>query len=236
MINLNVEIRIYKRYDTDLLALHFAGYSVTKMMTDALVAYANSRPYHLFLDEICALDLNDKKNLRLRLIVGDNDYNTISLIRSIKHGYRSNFCKQVLRNALIQQNVLCYMADEAKYRLHDINAGQINTAAITPLISCSTYRQNKSRADTTKESNAAPAYNECQNQRRDEPKKTMKREQASVMERTVAESAVPRSAPQPMSRPAYTQESTRPALASAAKPTAPQQADHDTLMAMFDGL
>lgn len=138
---MNIEIRIYKRYDTDLLSLHDAGYSITKMMQEAVSSYANGLPCHFFIDEMLPFDMNDKKSVRLRLKFKDNDYNTVNLIRNIKHGYRSNFCKQLLRNAFVQQNVLCYMSNSSTFQMHDINAKFLNLQAFPNLKMCSEYRR-----------------------------------------------------------------------------------------------
>lgn len=138
---MNVEIRIYKRFDTDLLALHDAGYSVSKMMAESLSAYANGYACHYFIDEIVPFDMNDKKSIRLRLKIRNDDYNTITLLQNIKHGCRSNFCKLVFRNSLIQQNLCCYFADMTKLPVHVANAKTINPLAFFELKNCSDYRQ-----------------------------------------------------------------------------------------------
>ena len=138
---MNVEIRIYKRFDTDILSLHDAGFSVSKMMTEALSAYANGLPCHFILDEIVPFDLNDKKSIRIRLKLKKNDYNTIALLQNIKHGYRSNFCKQVFRNALIQQNLMCYYSDISMLSFHEANLKTVNMLAYPGLKRCSDYRR-----------------------------------------------------------------------------------------------
>lgn len=135
-----VEVRVYKRYDTDLLALHDSGYSLSTMMRAALVSYANGAPLHFFIDEITDFDLNGKKNIRVRIQVNDKERNAIALLQSIKHSYRSNFCKMVLRNAIIQQNLTCYFADSSFVRMHEINASQINTRMVQNLVPASEYR------------------------------------------------------------------------------------------------
>lgn len=140
---MNVEVRIYKRYDTDLLALHDAGYAITKMMTEAVCSYANGRPCNFFIDEFVPFDMNDKTSIRIRLSINDSDAATISLIRNIKHGYRSNFCKQVLRNALVQQNLVCYFSDMSMLPVHNRNASLQNLSAHSNLKPCSQYRRMK---------------------------------------------------------------------------------------------
>lgn len=138
---MNIEIRIYKRYDTDLLSLHDAGYSVTKMMAEAVSAYANGLPFRLFIDELVSFDMNDKKSIRLRLKFKDNDTKVATLIRNVKHGYRSNFCKQILRNAMIHQNLICYFSDTSLLSIHEANIRTVNLQAFPLIKKCSDYRR-----------------------------------------------------------------------------------------------
>ncbi len=109
---MKVEIRIYKRYDTDLVALVDNGYPVGEMMRAAVTGYANGQPVYFQLDEVLFFDMNRKNNVRLRFDVPKTDAKTIHLLQNIKHGYRNSFCKMVLRDALSHQNLGCYFADE----------------------------------------------------------------------------------------------------------------------------
>lgn len=182
---MNIEVRVYKRYDTDILALHDAGYSITKMMTDAVIAYANGRPCHFFVDEILPFDMNDKKNVRLRLKINNNDYNTIRLLKDIKHGYKSNFCKQVLRNAMIQQNLTCYFSDMSFLPLHEANANNLNMQAYPNLIMCSQYRRltqklNIMGNDVTITHEKGYTYNPAENINNKQPKNSMPQSRPAI--------------------------------------------------------
>lgn len=135
-----VEVRIYKRFDTDLLALHTSGFSVRTMMKDALVAYATGKPYHVNIEEMIPFDLNDKATVRVRLLVSEHIPEVKALLQTIKKGYRSNFCKQLLRNALIQQNLSCYFDGEDSYPLHEANAGTLSISSFSRVVPASIYR------------------------------------------------------------------------------------------------
>ena len=95
------------------------------MMKDALIAFANGRQFNIFIKEQIPLDLNDKTSFRVRVKISNSEANVIALMKTIKHSYKSNFCKQVLRNALLQQNLSCYMADQRFMQLQAINASYI---------------------------------------------------------------------------------------------------------------
>lgn len=107
-----VEIRIYKLFDTDLVALADSGFPVCEMMKTAVICYANGSPANFIIDEPLYFDLNRKKNVRLRFNIPPNDQKTLQLLKNIKHGYRNSFCKMVLRDAMVRQNLSCYFAEQ----------------------------------------------------------------------------------------------------------------------------
>ena len=66
---MTVEIRLYKRFDMDLVSLYDSGYSVSNMIKDAVQAYANGSVIHYYIDEPVQFDLNDKKSIHTRLSI-----------------------------------------------------------------------------------------------------------------------------------------------------------------------
>ncbi len=140
---MNVEIRIYKRFDTDLLALHTSGFSVTRMMNDALVAYATGKPYHVLIGEMAPFELSDKATVRVRLPVTEHVSEVRGVLSSIKKGYRSNFCKQLLRNALVQQNLTCYFDGKGNIPLHEKNADTFAADYLPGVVPASVYRYRR---------------------------------------------------------------------------------------------
>ncbi len=122
---MNIEIRIYKLFDTDLVALVDNGFPVTTMMREAVIGYAHGTPVFYKMDEHIYFDMNRKKNVRIRFDIPDSDKQTIYLLKNIKHGYRNSFCKMVLRNALTQQNLSGYFAKHDLLKLQEVNAQQI---------------------------------------------------------------------------------------------------------------
>ena len=98
---MKIEVRVYKKYDMDILALYSAGYSIARMMRDAICAYAKGQPFFLAIGEIMPFDIGDKNSVHIRLCVPDTELEAIDLLSSVKDGYKGNFSKQLLRNALI---------------------------------------------------------------------------------------------------------------------------------------
>lgn len=135
-----VEIRLYKQFDTDLVALADAGYSVSSMIKAAVKGYANGYPVHFYIDEIIPFDMNDKKTVHTRFTIPESDKKTCYLLRNIKHGYRNTFCKAVLRNSLIQQNLTGFFAGESLFHLQTLNMQDINIYTYKNLVPCSKIR------------------------------------------------------------------------------------------------
>lgn len=125
-----IEVRLYKRYDADLVTLAAAGYPIASMIKKAVTAYANDK-------QVCfdvpdgPYDFNERKTFRTRFVVNKKDKATYTLLTSIKHGYRNAFCKMVLRNALSQQNLTCYIADPALFTHQEADR---NNRTATPTV------------------------------------------------------------------------------------------------------
>ncbi len=111
-----VDVRMYKRYDLDLIALCDAGYPLSKLYMNALISYANCRPCALYIDELPLFSASNAKSpVRVRFDIKDKE--TIKMLKNIKPGYRNSFCKMVLRNALEVQNLNCYFKSEKFFHL-----------------------------------------------------------------------------------------------------------------------
>ena len=138
---MDIEIRLYKIYDADLISLAAAGYSIATMMRDAIVAYANGAPLHYYIDEVIDADFNIIKTVHTRFSVPASEAKAVYMLKHIKHRSRNMFCKAVLRDALVQQNLLVFFAKDSEpylYPLKDINAinrGVQNFTNVIPLSS-----------------------------------------------------------------------------------------------------
>ena len=139
-----VELRIYKRYDTDLVALVDAGYDIKKMMKEALIGYATGMPVYFYIDEAIPFDEKNKKSVHTRFSVPDSDLKTCYLLRHIKPGYRNSFCKNLLRDCLVMQNLGGYFNDNSLFALQQqslINKRQFMMNIAKP---ASEYKKKKS--------------------------------------------------------------------------------------------
>ena len=139
---MNMEIRLYKRHDTDIIALCDAGYPVAAMMKNALCGYAHGTPVHYYIDQYVPFSLKDKVSTRTRFSIPEQGKKTCYLLRNIKHTYRNSFCKMVFRNALIQQNLAGYFADTSLVHLQSVNMGGRPLYQFQNVIPCSTLTRS----------------------------------------------------------------------------------------------
>ncbi len=148
---MKIEVRVYKKYDMDILALYSAGYSLARMMRDAICAYAKGQPFFLAIGEIMPFDIGDKNSIHIRLCIPDGEFEAIDLLSSVKDGYKGNFSKQLLRNALIQQNLSCFFSDADQDRYlptHMANLQYVSGLNYLNLHRCSEYLPKKKQKET----------------------------------------------------------------------------------------
>lgn len=152
-----IEIRLYKRYDTDLIALHDAGYCISDLMGKAISGYANGTPVHYLISEAIDFDMNGKQSFRTRFTISNSDTKAIHMLKNIKHGYRNSFCKMVLRDALIFQNLSAYFSDASLLDLHRARIQNLVTASIPNLYICD---EAKAKHRKAKRKEAILAWND----------------------------------------------------------------------------
>ena len=86
---------------------------------------------------------NDMKTFHTRFLVERTDEKTIYMLKNIKHRYRNSFCKAVLRNALIQQNLTVFFSkNSAQYliQLQGLNASSRNIQGFENTMMASSYK------------------------------------------------------------------------------------------------
>lgn len=105
----SVEIRLYRRHDLDLIMLRAYGLSVTKLMRLALLNYVDGERIKFKLPDSRSYNISEVTCARYRLTVSDT--RIINLLENIKSGYRNQFCKQLLRDALDTAPLGAYLSD-----------------------------------------------------------------------------------------------------------------------------
>ncbi len=114
-----VEIRLYKRWDLDLIALKGAGYNMSQVFKHVISSYANMSPIHLYVDELINFEVDDIKSIHFRVSIPNADTNSCYMLKHIKKRYRNAFCKMLVRNALVQQNLNIFFDDARLDEFHE---------------------------------------------------------------------------------------------------------------------
>ena len=143
---MDVEVRFYKAFDIDIISLEAAGYPVKEMTETALNAYANGNPVHFLIDVPISSDFNSLKTFHTRLKIADSDVRTIHMLKNIKNRYRNAFCKTILRDALIQQNLTVFFANGSEnvlYPLKDISLAGKGINSMDNVILLSTIQKKE---------------------------------------------------------------------------------------------
>ena len=99
---MRLELRYYKRFDADLLALIECGVNLNRYLPAVLKAYAAGKEIHLYIPFCKSHDLSGEQRIHTSLQINDPD--SIRLLKQVKYGYRNAFCKMLLRDALVYQN------------------------------------------------------------------------------------------------------------------------------------
>lgn len=110
-MHLKIHLRLYKRYDIDLLALYGLGISIGEIAKEALIAYANGKEYKVYISPSPSHEFKDPDRFRLTFHV--NDPAVEKLLRQIRKTYRNTFIKCLIRESLIRQNLGIFMESKA---------------------------------------------------------------------------------------------------------------------------
>ena len=106
---MRIEIRIYKRHDLDLMHIHDLNISLAALFKHSLTNYAHGREVRYFLPYIENYSPSDKKSFHLRFNITDPE--TLIFLNNIKPMQRNSFCKTLLRNSLVRQDMSAFLKD-----------------------------------------------------------------------------------------------------------------------------
>lgn len=93
-----INMRLYRRFDADLIALHESGIPVNVLAEILLEIYAKGKHVTLIPDGCEQFDVGKRKCMHLSVNVRSKEAEM--LVRQIKRGYRNQFCKSLVRDAL----------------------------------------------------------------------------------------------------------------------------------------
>ena len=139
---MRVWIRIYARFDVDLIGLMNMNLPLADMMRDAVTAYAHGERIAYYIDEPTFYDVSVNKSARFSFLVPDSDIKTCYMLKNLKPRCRNMFVKAVFRNSLVQQNLTCFFENADA----GIISNHFNNANVMPQnVRCSTLKVDKTQ-------------------------------------------------------------------------------------------
>ena len=106
---MRVIMRFYKSHDADLIALQKNGFSLPKLTRKVIEGYAHGERIKVMTPECRKTDISSLDTLRCDFSTSDEK--TIHLLESIEKKRRNQFCKAMIRNALIAQPITIFFTD-----------------------------------------------------------------------------------------------------------------------------
>lgn len=110
---MKVEVRFYSQYDPDLVGLAQAGYDITEMTKNAVISFAHGRPLQYVIPTPAPFNPNNKRTIHTAFVVPSNDARTITMLKGVTYRLRNSYCKMILRNCLMQQNITAFFLDQS---------------------------------------------------------------------------------------------------------------------------
>ena len=111
---IKIELRLYKRFDCDLLAIHDLGISISKLASTVLEAYAKGVPVRFFVTGCSYFELDDRRGIHLSFLTKSEE--SAMVIRRIRPGFRNQFVKTLIRNSLVFEPMWPFLASKKRVR------------------------------------------------------------------------------------------------------------------------
>lgn len=244
---MRLNVRIYKRWDIDLIALMDAGYPVIQMMQNALICFAKGQPCFYYIDEFTQFEVSDKNSLSIKINIPNDEKETIYMLSHLKRYLKNNFCKLVLRNALVSQNLSCYFEDNNLCQLVNLNNYSKNIHSLSNVIKCSdikreNYSFNAFGKTITKEFShqvigniSANAYSNMTNEYI-VPKKKAEQNPKPVMENAVVFEPVVKETSILSAEASFNQPPVQNPVQTQPKPVKEENSKNEDLISLFDSL
>ena len=104
-----INLRLYRRFDADLIALN-EHIPVNVVIEALLDAYAKGKRMRIIPEKCIPFNIGNRKGIHLTVTVRSEDASR--LIAQIKPGFRNQFCKSILRDALVTDPLWVYFSDQ----------------------------------------------------------------------------------------------------------------------------
>lgn len=117
-----INLRLYRRFDADLIALN-EHIPVNVVIEALLDAYAKGKRMRIIPEKCIPFNIGNRKGIHLTVTVRSEE--SSKLMAQIRPGFRNQFCKSILRDALVTDPLWVYFSDNEytkreNERIHDI--------------------------------------------------------------------------------------------------------------------
>ena len=104
-----INLRLYRRFDADLIALneHIPFNVVIEALLDA---YAKGKRMRIIPEKCLPFNIGNRKGIHLTVTVRSEE--SSKLMAQIRPGFRNQFCKSILRDALVTDPLWVYFSDD----------------------------------------------------------------------------------------------------------------------------
>lgn len=140
---MRINIRVYKRWDLDLLALIDAGYPFKEMLSNSIISFAKGEPLFYYIDELTDFITTNKNSLSFKLNIPSTEVEATYLLQHAKPNQLNLLCKSILRNSLISQNLGCLFTDPNLAQLININNNYRKMMTLQNVIPLSSIKREK---------------------------------------------------------------------------------------------
>lgn len=126
-----INIRLYKAHDLDLIMLTSYGINISKLVKKALLNYVDGKneKYYIPYSKYCA-----KQNKpRYRYSVSFENQKIADLMQHIKFRNRNSFCKALLRDMLLIEPLGIYFSQNAQIEFETNRIKEIANSTISPI-------------------------------------------------------------------------------------------------------
>jgi hypothetical protein len=104
-------MRLYRRFDADLIALNESGIPVNVLAEVLIEAYAKGKRIKIIPEGCVPFDVGNRKHIHLTVTVRGKEAE--ELVSHIKRGYRNQFSKSIIRDALETDPLWVYLDDDS---------------------------------------------------------------------------------------------------------------------------
>lgn len=170
---MKVEMKLYKSFDADFIALNENGISVPKLMKTALEGYVRGKKPNIYIPESKGFSLDGRKRYMHIAIYLDDEQSINFLKTKIKYRQRSAFLKTLTRSCIVTPQVAVYFDNEETIKAqnrfnNEIDLDKIENLYIAKFNEKIIQVKNNENIETTKITSKPILKNKVTNQKNED--------------------------------------------------------------------